>query len=845
MQYKNVRAYNLCRFCSVVLSVVLLLTMVTTTFAKPKDYTTTEDRELWNELKPLSTTVTFLNTGAHPDDERSDFLAYLSRGLGVKTASLIANRGEGGQNEIGNELGDALGIIRSNEMIEASKITGVKAYHLSNTTSDPIYDFGFSKSPDETLEKWGEELTYERFIRFIRTYKPDIVMPSFRNVDSQHGHHRAITILSERAFEDAANPNVFPEHFEEGLSTWQIKKLYLPAESKETSTTSIEIGNYDPIYGMTYTQLGEMSRYMHKSQGMGRDIPVEPRQVHLELVKTSVESNNQELFSGIPYDFREWGQLINYKGLSNQLSQLQEKLDYLVSLYPNRESVYNESLLVLDEIQKLITKVRKAKLNDSLKEDLLHKLEIKESQLNDVIFISSNLEVTLSIDTNVLTRGEEVTVTVELLNNGSQRIKHIQTTLETPAQWFNEGIVKLKHLDPGKKERLQFKITVSEDEAFYHPYKEDFIKSLITFKDKGVEVKSLIEFEDTVAVLPKLSLSTQPESIIVNTLDIQEEIPVTVKVKNYASKGTSATVSLNLPEGWTSNPKQKDVFLEERLSEKEVILNIKPPKHVKKGEFNITAKAETDGEIFDNTVQEISYDHINNEYFIYQSTIKAAAFDLNIPDQLKVGYIESGFDNIANHLIDLGFDVTKLSETELSRGDLSIYDTIVVGIRANLSRPDLVENNQSLLDYVRNGGHVVMQYHKPGDNWDTIRTPPYPIKIGTPSIRWRVTDETAPVTMLNPDHKLFNYPNKITESDWDHWVQERGLYFPMEWDKKYETFVSMGDPNEEPLTSGILMAKYGQGTYLYTSLVFYRQLDHQVAGGYRIFTNLISYGLEQ
>src|SRR5690625_3925157 len=191
-----------------------------------------QDDELWSVINPLNTTVTFLNTGAHPDDERSDLLAYLSRGLGVKTSSLIANRGEGGQNEIGSELGDGLGIIRSNEMIEAADVTGVKAYHLSETTSDSIYDFGFSKSPEETLEKWDEEVTYERFIRFLREYQPDIVMPSFRNVESQHGHHRAMSILSVQAFEDAADPTVYPEQLDEGLSVWEMKKLYLRSEER-------------------------------------------------------------------------------------------------------------------------------------------------------------------------------------------------------------------------------------------------------------------------------------------------------------------------------------------------------------------------------------------------------------------------------------------------------------------------------------------------------------------------------------------------------------------------------------------------------------------------------------
>lgn len=265
--------------------------------------------ELWNAVKPLETTVTFLNSGAHPDDERSDFLAYLSRGLGVKTSSLIANRGEGGQNEIGDELDNALGIIRSREMIEAAKITGVKAYHLSETTSDPIYDFGFSKTPEETLQKWGEELTYERLIRFIRTYQPDILMPSFQNDDTQHGHHRTMTILSERAFTDAADPTVFPQQLKQGLSVWQVKKLYLPVSSADQATTSIEIGKYDPIYKMTYPQLGEQSRYLHKSQGMGSDIPAAPRQIHLDLKQSAVDTKSEsDLFAGVPYNFTEWAE---------------------------------------------------------------------------------------------------------------------------------------------------------------------------------------------------------------------------------------------------------------------------------------------------------------------------------------------------------------------------------------------------------------------------------------------------------------------------------------------------------------------------------------------------------
>jgi LmbE family N-acetylglucosaminyl deacetylase len=825
------------------LSVLLLTSLLPFPYLTKAQNNTKHDVELWNTLKPLSTTVTFLNTGAHPDDERSDLLAYLSRGLGVKTSSLIANRGEGGQNEIGNELGNALGIIRSNEMIEASKITGVQVYHLSKTTSDPIYDFGFSKSPEETLEKWGEQLTYERLIRFIRTFKPDIVMPSFRNVDSQHGHHRAITILSERAFHAAADPSVFPEHLEEGLDVWQVKKLYLPAESEEKATTSIEIGHFDPIYGMTYPQLGEKSRSLHKSQGMGRDIPAEPRQFHLELVKSSVNTDQNNLFAGIPYDFNEWAQLITDKNLSTQLKQLQIYLNSLIELYPDRDKIFPVSQKVLKNVQQLINKVKKSNLETSIKNDLLHKLEIKSEQLQVVSFISSNLQVETTINSYVLTPGEEATVTIKIKNNGKHKIHHLQISLLTPTNWELETKKQIKHLKPNESRTVTLRVKVPTDADYFDPYKESVIKTKVSFKENGAQTLAVIDFKETIAVLPKLSLTLDPENIIVNTAKVQKEIPVTVKVKNYDNGQNSAVISLNVPEEWNVEPVQTEVNFKERFEEKEITFKLLPPPHVKEGEFIIHAIAESQGKRYDTTVQEISYDHIKNSYYLYPSNVNGVAFELLMADHLKIGYIESGFDKIADYLINVGFDVDKLSEDDLSSGDLSKYDTIVTGIRANLSREDLVQYNGRLLEYVANGGHLVVQYHKPGDNWDIFKTPPYPIEIGSPSIRWRVTDENAKVTITQPDHKLFNYPNKITEKDWENWVQERGLYFPMNWDERYETFVSMADPNEEPFTSGILMAKYGEGTYLYTNLVFYRQIDNQVPGGYRIFTNLISYSV--
>lgn len=831
------------RILNILLSAILILSLLPMNIVTADKKQTDLDVDLWNAVNPLNTTITFLNTGAHPDDERSDFLAYLSRGQGVKTSSLIANRGEGGQNEIGSELGDALGIIRSDEMIEAADITGVKAYHLSETTADPIYDFGFSKSPEETLEKWGEDITYERFIRFIRTYQPDIVMPSFRDVPSQHGHHRAISVLSERAFEDAADPSVYPEHLDEGLDVWQTKKLYLPADSEETATTSIEIGDYDPIYDMSYPQLGEASRYLHKSQGMGQDVPVEPKQTNLELTKSAVETSDKddELFKGIPYDFNDWSDLVDNKGLSNQLAKLQDKLDTIVNDYPNREEILPEAHQALKDVDKIMKKTKNSKLDQAVQNELQHKLELKKEQLNEVSLVASGLEVETTMATNVLTQGEQTTVTMTLENNGKDVVKHVEAELVAPEAWDVGEAASIKKIQPGETETVEFNVDVPEDADFYHPYDEPVLQTEVSLKERGSVSTNTLDLDNTVAVLPDISLTTKPDDLVINTADLQDDYTVSVEAKNYSSGKKEAAVSLDLPKGWTSEPEEQNVEFHKRNDTDQVEFSITPPDNIEEGDFDIDVHAESDGKQYNTTIQEIAYDHINDEYFEYPSQVHAVSFELLKPDDLKVGYIESGFDEVADDLLNVGFDVTKLTEEDLKTGDLSQYDTIITGIRANLAREDLVANNERLKEYAENGGHVVFQYHKPGDNWDPDNTLPYQLEIGTPSIEWRVTDENSAVTMTQPDHELFNYPNDISKNDWDGWVQERGLYFPMDWDDNFETFVSMADPDEDPFEGGILMAEYGEGTYLYTNLVFYRQIANQVPGGYRIFTNLISY----
>ncbi|MGP4079027.1 NEW3 domain-containing protein [Pseudalkalibacillus sp. R45] len=830
----------------IALSLLMVLTLLVPAVSKGQTAQEQHDEELWSAVKPLDTITSFLNTGAHPDDERSHLLAYLSRGLGVHTASLIANRGEGGQNEIGEELGNALGIIRSRELIEASKVTGVEVFHLSQTTDDEIYDFGFSKSPDETLQKWGEEETYERFIRLIRTYKPDIVMPSFRNVESQHGHHRAISILSQKAFEDAADPSVFPEQIEEeGLDTWQIKKLYLPAESVETATVGIEVGDYDPVYDQTYPQIGEESRYLHKSQGMGREVEPGSEMVYLDLVKSSVgEIPEQEetIFEGIPYDFNEYAEELKRsdRKIKRQLEKLQADLEEVIEAYPSHQSVLKDTHNALKQLYKTKRFVEHFQFNDIDKKDLLHRLNVKEEQLENTSKVASQLEVSTNVAAPNLTQGTSTYVDITLKNNGDVELKDVTAKLNLPEDWDVDGSMHAQNLAPGDEQNFDVKIHVPEDAEYYQPHEDSVLSTKVTYKVERQAVQLNYNPEETIAVLPEVSLKADPASMIVNTAKEMKEETIDVNVTNYSNGPLTAEVSLNLPEGWEPVESQT-VELGENDTSKNVSFTLTPPEGIENGEFEIKPVAEVEGKQLDTTVQKIAYDHIGTFYYLKEAAIQGVAFELNYPEDLKIGYIESGFDMVADQLINAGMDVTRISDGELANGDLSQYDTIVTGIRAYLSREDLLNNNAHLLEYVENGGHLVVQYNKPWDNWDPNATAPYPLTIGQPSIEWRVTDETSEYEVLQPNHTLLNYPNEITAEDWDGWVQERGLYYPMEWDDRYETLINMTDLDGDTFDGGILYTDYGEGSYVYTNLVWYRQIQNQVPGGYRIFTNLISY----
>lgn len=835
---------------SVLLSLLLVFSLVLPSLVLPS-YAKDQDVELWKALLPLDTIVSFMNTGAHPDDEQSALLAYLSLGKGVRTISLIANRGEGGQNEIGTELFHALGMVRSRELEEAAKLLNMQLHLLNEKPGDPIYDFGFSKSPEETLEKWGETHTYERLIRKIRETRPDIVMPSFLDVPSQHGHHRAINQLTVKAFEDAADPKVFPEHIKEGLQPWQVKKLYLPG-TDTTTTLRLNIGGQvDLKYGLTYPQLGEESRKLHKSQGMGRDLPVEDYFVSLQLKKSKVGTPGQEksIFDQLPYDFKAYSNQITNPALKQRLSQLQDQYDRTLQSYPDHEKVTKEVQKSLKWTRQLIQFTKKQTLDGQQKEDLLFRLQVKEKQLLHASAVASKVRATLNVGDGVFTLGATKQVTIQLENGSKAPLTdlNIKPVLQNTG-WKATVKPFAKKLAPNGKLSLVIDVTApTSSDHFYQPYEPSAVQFDLQYKLYGEAVTQRVSVDpvkQTVALLPDWGILLTPESGIVNTEKQQDTKKVTVQVTNYVHGPSKGSVRLQLPAGWKAEPSSQSIAFEKFQEQKQITFTITTSSGIAEKNYEVPVIVDVNGKKFSKQVQVISYPHIGKVYYVRDSKVSFQGVSLRFDPNKKIGYIDSGFDDVANNLREAGLQVTLLTEEDLKSGDLSQYDAIVVGIRAYLSRKDLLENNQRLLDYVKNDGTLVIQYHKPGDNWKP-ELAPYPLVPGDPPINWRVTDENAAVTILDPNHPLIKGPNPITEKDFENWVQERAVYVPSTWDQEhYQPLFSMADPGEDPFNNTVLVANYGKGTYIYTSLVLYRQIQSQVPGGYRLMVNMIEYNDE-
>ncbi|MDJ0824789.1 MAG: PIG-L family deacetylase [Rhodobacter sp.] len=766
---------------------------------------------LWWAMQPLRTVVSFLQTGAHPDDETTAMLAALRLGQGIDIAYACANRGEGGQNDIGTEAGADLGALRTAEMERAADWLGMRLYWLSEAPDDTIFDFGFSKSGAETLGKWGRARTLSRFVQIVRAERPDVLCPTFLDVPGQHGHHRAMTETAHAAMKAAADPGFL----DSDLPVWQVKKLYLPAwgggggsyddEVPPPEATLVVAGaGIDTVSGWSHAQIAQQSRAFHRSQGMGRWIaPGQERDWPLHLVTSRVDGPDVAVASGLPPTLADLAGCAGAPGLAAPLGEAQAGIEAALAGFPDGAAVARHASAALGAVR-----VARADCPEGAAAEVLHRLDRKEAQLAQVIALALGVETAAQADRTWLRPGDRTAVAVETRQGAAEAV---ETALDPPAGWSPEGAG----------------VALSASAALHDPYRAAFdplhppAPALVTrVTAHGLTSATRTAFVTPPVAEPAVTAALSPERAVLNRARPERRIDV---VLSGLHPGGTAP-AFDLPAGWRADPAGHSIA-------------VTLPEDVAEGLYDLPLAL--DG-MPARTVRRIDHAHIPPTLQSAPAVLRLRVLDVALP-KARVGYIGGGNDRVGHWLAALGAEVEEVPDAALgSVAALDRYDSLVVGIFAFRFRPGLAEAAPVLRDWVEAGGHLVTLYHRPWDNWDPDAVPPRRLEIGQPSLRWRVTDETAQVTHLAPDHALLTTPNRIGETDWDGWHKERGLYFARSWDPAYTPLLSMADPGEAPHQGALLSARIGRGRHTHCALILHHQMENLVPGAFRLMANLIA-----
>ncbi|HSF34190.1 MAG TPA: PIG-L family deacetylase [Candidatus Tectomicrobia bacterium] len=825
--------------------------------------------------------VSVLHTAAHPDDENNALLAYLARGVFARTAYLSLTRGDGGQNRIGPELFEALGIIRTEELLAARRVDGAEQFFTS------AYDFGFSKSADETLAKWGREEILADIVRVIRTFRPDVIISRFAGTPSDgHGHHQAAGILTREAFFAAADPNRFPQQIAEGLQPWQAAKLFWnefrswrgSAPAQPAGEMSVDVGAYSPLLERTYHQLGLKAQNLHRSQLPPR-LPRYGK--HLDgFRRLDVEgsSSSKGLFDGMDLTLHRVADVVpEGSAARDRLRAALQEIQTIATTAAERFRPWDPSAVVplllqgYERIRRLRALLRTWELDVLAADRIDYALSVKEREFRTALERSLGLQIEAVVATQNAVRGGTLSVSVTMFNHSPRSIALEFVGLKAPAGWqvdpppFQETL-----LTPQQGTELAFQVGVPEDAVLTQPYWLEsprlgerfsvadhrllvypFAPPLLSaswrwrIHEDGfsavVDSARAVEFplaghaagdvRQPVRVVPELSLTLEPPLLIAPLTDhpLQKQLNVTV-VGNVAG---DTILRLQAPVGWNVDPAEHRIALAAG-QEATRRFSIQIPASTAAGRFRIHAVANFRGKQFSRGYRAIAYPHIRSHLLYREALTNVEVFRVDTAPGLSVGYVMGAGDTVPGAIEQLGIGVSLLSPEDLASADLSRYDTIMVGARAYEFRPDLVANQQRLMDYVRDGGTVIVQYQTLAAEGITFT--PYPAKLS----RARVVDETAPVTILDPAHPLFRWPNRITEQDFDGWVQERGLYFLEQWHERFMPLLESHDADEPPQRGGMVIARYGKGRYIYTGYAWFRQLPAGVPGAFRMFANLLS-----
>ena len=874
-------------------------------------------------LRRLQTTASVLHTGAHPDDEDSALIARLARGDGARVAYLSLNRGEGGQNRIGAELFDALGIIRTEELLQARRLDGGEQFFAR------AFDFGFTKTREEAARRWDERELLEDMVRVIRRFRPLVVVSRWQGTPADgHGQHQFAGYLTPLAFDAAADPAAFPEQLAEGLRPWQAKKLYVsqfgaPAADAEKGTreavVEIDTGRFDPLLGRSFYELAMEGRSQHKSQGEAALELRGAQTSRVRLVKRAASPfqnapTEETIYDGLDTTLRG---IMRTAGLTDtallkDLEQIERDaaraLETFNALDPR--SVIAALTDGVSQVQKARAALARLKDTADARAEADFLLAHKERDFREALRLAYGVRVDALADAETVARGGSFVVAVRVFASDSRAGRVEELRLRAPDSWRVERLA-----EPSKNETAfvaresalavaYFRVHVPVDAEPTQPYwlqragresrgagdmyvwhKDDpkteaFAPPLLTGEvvmgmgatpqvlSAPVEYRYLDavrgEVRRELNVVPELNVQLDPALIIVSLRARDRTRQVTLQLTNNVAPASGQTDKLlatggtwiSLPEGWRSPGTTPFNFTSEgeRMTQSYAFT---VPRDARAGAYHVRSSAAAflpgrrlrqpqlpQSHSFGRTQRVVSYPHIRTHYYYTDAEATVRVFDLSVAP-VRVGYIMGSGDEVPEAIRRMGLTVTMLDEAQLATGDLSRFDTIVVGVRASQTRPDFVAHHARLVEFMRRGGALIVQYQRP--DYAAKNLPPLPARMEVPPQRAgasptiaRVVDERAAVRVLVPAHPAFNFPNRITDADFQDWVQERSLYNFTTFDPAYTPLLESHDAGDEEQTGGQVYARIGRGHYVYTSYAWFRQLPAGVPGAYRLFANLLS-----
>jgi LmbE family N-acetylglucosaminyl deacetylase len=876
---------------------------------------------LWQSLLKLHTRKSLLMVTAHPDDEDGGMLTYESRGQGGRVTLLTLNRGEGGANVMSADYFDALGLVRTEELLAADRYYGVQQFFTR------MVDYGFSKTKEEALEKWGHDQTLSDVVRVVRMTRPLVITSVFvGGFTDGHGNHQVSGQMAQEAFKAAGDPAMFPEQIKEGLRPWKPLKDYAlvpfspvtdkgifnyadgkfyPAEFqnytdgtviKGALSPSVEIpeGEYNPVIGLTYVQISRVGLGHQKSQSGGTSLPpaeAEMTPYHRFASRVTVPEKESSFFDGIDdslVGIASLGQGGDSAFLKDGLSQINALVEKAMINYSAQHPEAISSTLAegSKRTTELIEKVAASNLTADSKADVTYELRVKQAQFGNALAESLGISVLATLTPEkeptgpfarffrnqptfqVAIPGQEFWVKVHTTSPTDLPVELQTAILEAPTgeEWTIDPVTqKSSTLKGNQSADLRFTVHAPSNARFTRPYftrpnieqayydiqvPKDLslplspypLSARLQFVYEGVpfEIAQVVQSVqkmtgpgtvlEPVIVGPAISASISPQAGIV-PLDAKS-FEVTVNIHSNVKGPAKGTVKLDLPAGWKA---QQEEFSTSKDGDEQALNFRVTPMGLMEKSYAITAVATYNGIEYKEGYHTIGYPGLRPYNLYRASTYRTTGTDVKVAPGLNIGYIVGAGDDIPQSLVNLGIDVHFLNSEDLASGNLSKYDAIILGVRTYAAREDLKTYNDRILEYVKNGGVVIVQYNTPEYDHNYG---PYPYKMG--SNPEEVTDENSKVDILAPDNPVFTWPNKITSKDFENWVEERGSKFLESWDSAYQPLLETHDPGQAPQKGGLVYAKSGKGVYIYNAYAFYRQLPDGVPGAYRIFANMIS-----